>query len=419
MKKLKIFFPMLLAIASLTFFAGCQKEPASYAAPENGTPKYPSCSEASVTYETVLDLMVNADDAADQRLNHILYHYGRAVKKAVENTTKRCQLLDAMLAENGDGEISLLDFATENASFGADLNADLRQSISENTVYPKGVESGIEAQLEQTNWDANAYLRSKFTYEGTQYEPKAHFIKRPERCDLSKPIVVVIGTDVNDCDDVAGWRGNTEILLGEAEANSTSDIVIYIGVGESGNASPSSLVSRPGSSLNDLALQDRMLAIDFDVDEFMIKKRFDHSRKSEINGGWTYYSPTADGIEKYTEADDFDPKRVHKDDIGEDGELFTDDQDWMDELPNMSWSIHFFCWENDWYATTKHIENECITDGNSNNQDGEYDMSSKRKLSSDMYFNICSITAQNMFPQVNSTVTTNNDAAYFKIKRKS
>ncbi|MCU0345780.1 MAG: hypothetical protein MUC59_02475, partial [Saprospiraceae bacterium] len=265
----------LTFMALALFVWSCQKEEAAANGFEKGgTLKNPSCAEDQPTSATVLELMENPDDGADTRINHILYHYAQAVRQAMENPTKRCELVNAMLAAGEEGVLSLKEYATTNTSFATALNEDIKESIGENNVYPRSVETGIDALVLDANWDANAYLRDKFEYESVKYEPVVHFVGGAKPCDLSKPWVVVIGTDVNDCDDVAGWRGNTEILMGEAEAASTGEIVIFVGVGRRGGAVIHSL-EQDGKKLEfaEAPVSERE-NLDIDVTKHQIKKRF-------------------------------------------------------------------------------------------------------------------------------------------------
>ncbi len=417
MKKIKFSsllpYRFLAVIMAVTFMWGCQKKDQTIEVQTKNL-KTPSCTEAQPTSATVLELMDNPDDVDDTRMNHILYHYANAMRNTMADPTKRCQLVNAMIALDGNGEISLFEYAAENVAFGNDLNAQIQQSISENEVYPKGVEDGIDALLENPSWDANTYLRNKFKYEEIDYDPIAHFVKTPEVCNTSNSVVIVIGTDVNDCDDVAGWRGNTEILMGEGEASTSAEIVIFVGVGERGNPQASSLIDVEDSphfvNLFDTSVADRSY-IDIDTDQFRIKKRFDKSKRSEILGYRTRFDPNVNNIWYSGIAGSFNPYKVHKNDIGANGKMHNDDKNWDNTLPSIFWSIQYGAFEKDWYATLKRLDNTCVTHD-------EYDMSGKRKYSSDLYFNDCTITAFDWFPSVGSTKVFSNNKCYFKLIRK-
>lgn len=172
-------------------FNSCQKEDALDAnlqrAPQ---PLTASCPDYDVQYNTVLGYMNYPDDPADTRINYILYHYAQAVRDAMADPVKRCQMVDALLQLGENGQVSLYEFANNNTSVGAKLNLDIKQSISDNTVYPKGVVANIQTLINDANWDANAFLRGNFIYEGIEYDPIIHFVKAPESCQTDKPVVV-------------------------------------------------------------------------------------------------------------------------------------------------------------------------------------------------------------------------------------
>jgi hypothetical protein len=413
MKKKKLFQFLVVFATLVTIQMGCQKEnlgkhPNSIN--DRGGGFVSSCGE-SVPGNSVLELMVNPDDAEDTRINYILYHYAQAVRKAAANTTKRCQMVNALLAtEGGLGTIPLLQFAQDNpATFGDTLNSDIKLSISDEEVYPKGVEVGIDSLVQVPSWDANAFLRMKATYNSdTLDEPVIYFVKAPQSCDLNQEIVIVIGTDVDDCDDVAGWRGNEEIILSEAETDSTRDIVIFVGFGQRNLVS--SLID-PKSQHNFGGNIVERANIDIDVDEHRIKKRWDRSRRSEVMGQWTYYDPSVGSVEDSGLATDFDPRKIHKNDIGPNGTLYTDDKKFF-SIPNISWSIHVAVYEKDWYASFKDIKNNCVENDN-------YTMVGRRKFSSEVYLNECVIPAYTWFPSVGSTKSFDNNASYFKFKRRN
>ncbi len=418
MKNAKLFQVILVFLTLMTFQVGCQKEgPDIPAKPNNekaGGGFLSSCGEP-VPGNSVLELMVNPDDAEDTRVNYILYHYAQSVRKAVANPTKRCQIVNALLATpDGQGALPLLKYAQDNpTSIGNGLNADLKLSISAENVYPKGVEPGIDALVQDPNWDANSFLRNKTTYNSDESdEPVIYFVRAPESCDLNRDVIVVIGTDVDDCDDVAGWNGNQEIVMGEAEASSTSAIVIYVGLGQ---RSPSSSLQIKGNDIPVQAL-DNMISeranVHIDADEFRIKKRFENSKKSEIMGKWSYYDPSVGFVEANGIPDHFNKLKIHKDDIGSNGTLYDDDEDYF-TIPNTNWSIQVAAYEHDWFSTSKDIKNNCIIPS-----DNDYNMGGKRKYSHEVYFNECVILSSTWFPSVGSTKSFDNDASYFKFKRR-
>lgn len=136
-----------------------------------------------------------------------------------------------MIADTGGIGVSLYSLAQGNTSFSQALNSALRQSMTNYEIYPRGEEEGIESSIADPGWDANAFLRGKMEYAPYKYEPVVYFVKRPAECVPSVQPTIVIAQDVNDCDDVAGWRGSNEVLVSEDEANSSSEPIIFVGPG--------------------------------------------------------------------------------------------------------------------------------------------------------------------------------------------
>lgn len=191
----------------------------------------PSCDDP-LDASTVLGLIRTPDDPSNDRVNLILYHYAQAIRVVAQNPTHLCYMQDLMIADTSRFGVSLYTLAQDNETFAQALNIALRQSMFENDIYPKGEEPGIEAMIASPEWDANAFLRGKMEYIPYTYDPVAYFVKRPVACDTSKQTTIVIAQDVNDCDDVAGWRGSDEVLVSEAEASSSEDPIIFVGPGQ-------------------------------------------------------------------------------------------------------------------------------------------------------------------------------------------
>lgn len=306
----------------------------------------------------------------------------------------------------------MLELAENNPTpFGNGLNADLKLSILAEEVYPIE-EPGIDSLAGTLLWDANAYLREKGSFEEDDLdEPVIYFLYPPNSCDLERDVIILIGTDVDDCDDVAGWKGNDEIVMSENEVRMSDDIIIFVGMGQRAPITHTLVDPKVHEFSSDLVSE--RADIDIDVDEYRIKKRFENSNKSEIMGKWTFYDPSAGFVEANGIPSDFDKHKIHKDHIGPNGTLFTNDKEFF-AIPNVNWSIQVAAYEHDWFACSKDIKNTCITP-----PDNDYNMGGKRKYSHEIYFNECVIPASTWFPSVNDTKTFNNDASTFKFKRRN
>ena len=318
---------------------------------------------------------------------------------------------EAMLEDEGYG-ISIYSLAQNNTSFASAINTALRGSVNaEADIYPRGSspETGIDALRTNTSWDANTYLKEKIVYDEISHLPVIYFVKKPESCfTLSSP-VVVIATDADDCDDVAGWRGSTEVLISEAEAASTSEVIIFVGPGRASSGGTTLLVGNNESieSAYEGAIVERVDA-NIDVDNFQIKKRWETSKHSEIMGFRVRWNTGDEHIVKWN---DFDPKDVHKNDIP--NTLFTGDQDAfkydITTSPTGQNSIFFGTFEYDWYASAKLILNDCSSDPDNS-------LGAKMKYEGEVYFKGCGV-GNTLFPSVNSTFNVNNTNCRFDLKR--
>jgi hypothetical protein len=249
----KIFFLSFLAttffifMAAFLFVAGCAKESLPQPTGNLGGNRdfaefsfEPSCEDPCdrdddpypCDPDNVLEAMSDTSDLENDRINMILYHYGQALRQAVQDTTRLDYILDNLVVNNEPVPVSILLLGQNNTSFGSFINSKLRQSIASNNIYPRGVEAGIDALAADTTWDASSYLKEKMIHIGYSYEAVAYLTQRPYPGSEEKPVTILIAQDVNDCDDVVGWQGNTEVMVGEEETmNASSNVIIFVGPG--------------------------------------------------------------------------------------------------------------------------------------------------------------------------------------------
>ena len=424
------------SIASLLFgsfilfatLAGCEKDTTTGSQKGGGTPEsgtlIPSCGDP-LAGNTVLELIRTPDDPTNDRINMMLYHYAQAIRVVAQNPTHLCYMETPMIADIGGIGVSLYSLAQGNSSFAQALNAALRQSMSENNIYPRGVEQGIETSIANSNWDANAFLREKMEYAPYKYDPVVYFIKRPAECAPTTQPVVVIAQDVNDCDDVAGWRASNEVLVSENEANNSSEIIIFVGPGlgvyhSSQFTGGVNQVVLTESGINENVINqtagqgasDRT-NIDIDADLHQIKAgfRYESGKRSEVTGWLLTYTPEALNPHTLRFWEDFDSRKIHKDDINA-SKVFTDD---LNAFPidmaafTAGRSIFYGTWEKDWYASGKAIVNTCSSFI-------DHSVGVKMKFSHEWYFFNCGV-ASTIFPTTNSTWEVNSAKCRFILKR--
>jgi hypothetical protein len=425
------FASSIMAIMAIGFFSvACEKElinaggQAELRAPST---LVPSCDD-QLDASTVLGLIRTPDDPVNDRVNLILYHYAQAIRVVSQNPTHLCYMQYLMIADTNQFGVSLYTLAQGDEAFAQALNMALRQSMFENDIYPKGEEPGIELLIASPEWDANSFLRGKMEYIPYTYDPVVYFIKRPVACDASKQPTIVIAQDVNDCDDVAGWRGNNEVLVSEAEASSSEDPIIFVGPGQ-GVYKTSQFTGQPNQvTLNNEDIEESVSEpsgptgleersnIDIDADLHQIKAgyRYERSKRSEIYGWVVIYDPTSEFGVTNLSWEDFSPRRIHKNDIN-DSKTFFDDRDAF-QIPSSAFavgrSIFYGAYEHDWYASKKWVFNTCAA----SNFVLRHSVEVRMKFLHEWYFFNCGV-ASTIFPSTGSTWEANNNKCRFVLKR--
>jgi hypothetical protein len=360
----------------------------------------------------------------------ILYHYAQAVKEAAKDPVFRQYLVNSLTVNNQAKAPSLLTLAQGNASFSAFINTKLRQSMTDKNIYPKGVEAGVENLIALGTWDANTYLRGKMSHMGYTYDPVIYYMKKPEPTTNSIDATVLIAEDVNDCDDVAGWRGDIELLMSEAQATASNEFIIFVGPGKpvkSSNAEivddgeetkfeTSSILSNP--YINLFAAEDRHGA-HIDVSSVRINGcdyRYENSGRSEI-AGWVVGFNTSPVVAEVfrNHAAFFD--KFKKCTIC-DAKLVTYTPPLLISDVPTGWatsSAFIGFYEHDWYvlaANTKTVS--CSCSGTSTIPD----VSLQMKYSNEWYINteFCG-TGTSLLPASGSTATGTNTKATFLLTR--
>lgn len=419
-----VFLLLIGGFISFLAVVGCKKESAAHLpqaeSSVGGTTLIPSCSDP-LPANTVLELIRTPDDPTNDRINMMLYHYGQALRVVTQNPTYLCYLETAMLADTGGIGVSLYSLAQENTSFSQALNSALRQSMTNYEIYPRGEEEGIESSIADPGWDANAFLRGKMEYVPYKYEPVVYFIKRPVECVPSIQPTIVIAQDVNDCDDVAGWRGSNEVLVSEDEANTSSEPIIFVGPGLGVYQSTSftggvNQVILTGSDLDESTLaQNEQGASDRSdiVSLYQIKAgyRYESGARSEIVGWRTTFTPATRLPFNLLPWAGFNPRKIHKNDINA-STVFTD-MPAAFPLPlsvytSGTW-VFYGTWESDWWASVKTIVNPCSVWV-------DHSVNVKMKYSHEWYFFNCGV-ASSLWPATGSTWGVNNAKCRFILRR--
>lgn len=346
----------------------------------------------------------------------ILYHYAQAVRDAVQDTGFRCLIVNEILADELGYGVSLHSLAQGNTALSVALNASLKQSITANSVYPKGTEADMEQLLADPSWDANGYLQSKLVYEGDAYEPVVHFVKPPALCQTEGPISVIVGESINECDEAIGWRDGVLTIFSEEGIMASNEINIFVGPGDI----PENIASlSEGSKPIDLTKEDELSLrsiIDIDTDRYQIKAghRYENDNRSEVKGWRLYFLPSTPlpVNPNFNFWQDFDPLKIHKDDINASKIFYPDEDAFTMSQSDFNSGLWVFAgaWESDWLQSAKLIFNNCSEWGN-------HSVQVKMKYSNEWYFFDCGVMST-WFPNVGSHKVFENSKCMFDLVRK-
>lgn len=412
----------------MSLFIGCEKDsgkddtgvtPGQFLLPSCDQ----SCDEcdAGRCYpKTVLDAVKDPYDATNDRVNMILYHYAQAVREAAKDPFYRQYMLNALTVNNQPKTASLLTLAQGSSPFANFLNAKLRQSISDKYIYPRGVEPGIETMMTNTNWDANTYLKGKLLYAPYSYDPVIYYMKKPATGNEGNVATVLIAQEVNDCDDVAGWRGDTEVLVGENEAINSEEVMFFVGPGnpvEMGGQQADNNNSEGPVDFAPNAAQDRAAAR-IALSQLQIKNgyRYESSGKSEVQGWVVGFNPP--GGTPFLQHNDLNFKeKIKKCDI-EDSKSFTKDppiqiiaiepiSGWLTNNAFMGF------YEYDWYVShsnRKEVDASCTSDNDVN-------VKLRMKYSHEWYYKDWCGLGSSILPSNGSTNAVSNSKSSFTLTR--
>lgn len=406
---------LFLLFLLFCFAQSCNKESLDIgadmdAAATSVSPLLPSCDDAcgesdSDCYPTsVLEAVTDAENSGNDRINMILYHYGVAFKAALGDPMYKELALSALMAQTEDA-VSLLELGQDHPDFGAFLNTQLRASMSAKNVYPRGVETGVEALIDTPDWDANAYLADKMSYMGYAYQPVIYEMK-PVDIVSREMVTILIAEEVNNCDDVAGWRGETEILMSEAEANASDELIVFVAPGK---AEP--VISTADTSESAQERDEQLKAVSGKVKG--LDYRFEKTGKSEIVAfitGWED-NPADPKIKKNDQAY---TKFTKKEIKNQTTVTINRTIGGINNNPDGTYVFVGF-YEHDWYIREKNLK-EVKCPCNSSVPDAKLLMKYNHEwYNTDKFCGKFSV----LIPSVNGTKTLDNKRGTFVLKRES
>lgn len=389
---------------------------------------FSSCGDP-LKANTVLGLVRDNEDAFNHRVNMILYHYGQALKAVSQDPAMLCFIEESIIEDQTQNGVSLVTMAQNNPAFGTALNAALRQSINANDIYPRGEEAGIEHDLSTPNFDVNGFLTSRLVYAPYNYKPVIYSIPGIPSCSPGRTPYILIEQDVDDCDDVAGWHGEDEVVMSEQDVAGATDPVIFVGPGLStyifngmayGDANqvfvPESEYSLESAPVPGPVTVGDRADVDIDADLHQIKAgyRYESGDRSEISGIYEAFDLLHPSVIHANFWDDFkkDERKIHKNDINN-STTFYDDRGAF-KIPASMFetgvsSVFFVTYEYDWYANKKDLVNPCFPSSS-------YTMWARMKYSHEWYLMKCGY-GSSWFPSVGSSKDFDETKCRFKLKR--
>jgi hypothetical protein len=361
-----------------------------------------------------LSLLTKSENAENNTVNKVLYLYAMSVNRTLSANPNFIEELNkAVLADKNGVGVSIPNFADALPEFQVALAKNLRNVLV--------VESSLNSLVANINLSSDKDLiqglANLMVCRGISYFPVAHKVTSDvSAMPRDGNIVIAIGDEVNDNDEVLAYRNFEEspFLLSEADAAASADNIIFIGVGyDSGDASTPMIILGDDKSSETMASE--RVTVNCDVDRHQIKSgyRYETSSISEIRCEHVFFVPTTLNPNfQHRWYSDFDPRWINETDINS-SKIFTDDkQGFSMELSEYSMGRYVFnyCWEHDWYAAAKLIKNDC-------SPFVDHSVGTRRHYLDEWYFIDCGVL-KTMLPSVGSHYVIENDKCMFEIFRK-
>lgn len=387
--------------ASVFLFTGCDKE---------------SITQAEPTLETnglnVPELLTDKDDPENDKVNKVLYVFAHAVKDLSTDSEILALLKGEMKKDKKGYGVSLRRLAAENERFGAQLAVKLEKYLGQPHL------AGLKAEMqEKTGQALIEQLSAALLCREKVYEPVIHTLQQETELSFrNQDVVVAIGQEVNDNDEILAYRNgsSTPFLLSEAAALASSDLIIFVGPGDipenSTGLSGNGEIMAPNSTASMVEFRN---GIDIDVDQHQIKAghRYEDDNNSEVHSWVWYFFPTLPNVSGFGDWQDFDPRSIHKNNIDA-STIFTNPLNGFHVGENSFHDgifVFFGTWEKDWYASGKTVTNPCSSNP-------VHSVKVNMKFSHEWYFFDCG-RANQLWPTAGTIRTFENQKCMFKLRR--
>jgi hypothetical protein len=376
-----------------------------------------SCKKTEETPSVVkldaLSLITKSEFAEKNTINKVIYLFAMSVNRTLaSNADFAEEFKTAVDADKRGSGISIPNFADANPAFQSKFADNLRKLLaSEPSLNTLTSNINLSSDKDLIQGLANLMVCENITYRPAAYKVTSSAAVQYRDGDL----VIAIGEEINDNDDVLAYRDfeETPFLLSQSEALSSTDNIIFIGVGEEPGDETTPLIDLSDEIAENLGAIDRMpVMVDVDAMTINAGYRYETSNTSEIRCAHLFYRPTTFLPNEFGPwHSDYNPRNVSATTI-DNSTTLTDDKRGFDMLLtdyNSGRSIFNICWENDWYASLKVIVNPCSSFV-------DHSLNTRRTLSTEWYFIDCGVLNTKL-PSVGSHFIITNTKCTFDIFR--
>lgn len=400
---------------SLILTIGCQKE-SLLDASENLDANFAKKELAEIDQLTdclhanncssLLCLIKDEKNAQNDKINMVMYNYARAINFAAQQPGTLRMMYNALEKDQLDLGVPINDLASDSPDFDQILNEQLLESLSsDNSLRLDDVEI---KELLNSRSDVHNYLQSKLTYDEDVYEPIIYFVNTPDQDQMNEAVTVVLGEQINECGEVAGWHKGELILLDEEATANSAGPVIFVDIANV----EEDRTQTPVTINNDMLAESRATSyVSIQIDTRKIKLRYENDNNSEIHG-WAIMTNNADTQVSGSNYPNFG--QIHKNNIGSNGTTYYDDKVLIYPTHTQYHANKFFygVYERDWAKSKKTVHNGCsgLSAG---------DAKVRMRYSHEWYFNSC---ASNPFGNIGPSNTSGSqtfDNSKCKIKVKA
>lgn len=396
-------FLLFLSATMLVLCSSCQKETISISklttevVPDENEAFFQTIEGELVTY------LQDAKNIDNEKMNMILYYFSQAINEAIQMEHFRDLLLNE-LQNSENQEVSIISLAMDKVDLKQFLNASIQRSI-ERTSYPL---------LRPNTKDYITFLGNEMIYADIKYEPFLYTIKQYDY-KTTKDIVIAIGEQVDDIDNVVGWEKDKTVLIGENQVMDYEGIVFFIGNGvpkqleeNTFNNTTNNFPYTEGDMVNSRAKTFIKIQTYQIFNPHFFERRGDLEVENFI--GYTLPSSSSNNIGSD------ETIKVARSSV-ENSTLFTNQNIELDSKddaffgPTGGINYIWTAYEHDWYAKKKTIVCSCSCDGAS-----LLSIGARMKYEHEFYNTNCGILS-NDFSSVGSSFEVQNNKSRFKIER--